>query len=394
MSREYTKRIPLLVVGGGIGGLATALAVAGAGRDVHVIEKSSEFGEIGAGLQLAPNATGVLHRLGILDEVLAHAVLPARLVMRDALTGESLIAMDLGAAFRERFGFPYVVAHRADLLNAEVRACRRDPRITLEAGRDAVSIEDLGDGARVVCADGSTYECDSVIGADGLWSRTRKLVHDDGAPVCAQAVAYRATVPFAHLPEGVDLDAMTIFVGPGLHFVQYVIRPGELLNQVAVFRSDRYRPGDETCDTWGTPDELDEHFAPACSRVRSGLARIDRSRRWTMFDRLPIPTWTRNRITLLGDAAHPMLQFAAQGACQALEDAVTLGDVMARERDDGRAFLEYEARRRPRTARVQQTARWLGDLFHASGGDAVRRAEMFAGRSPQDYSYVDWLYAG
>ena len=360
---------------------------------MHVIEKSPEFGEIGAGLQLAPNATGVLHRLGILEDVLAHAVLPARLVMRDALTGDSLISMDLGAPFRQRFGFPYVVAHRADLLNAELRACRLDSRITLEAGLEAVSIEDLGDAARVICADGTTYECDSVVGADGLWSRTRTLIHDDGPPVCAQAVAYRATVPFDQLPEDVDVEAMTIFVGPGVHFVQYVVRPGELLNQVAVFRSDAFRPGDEHSDAWGTPEELDEHFGPLCSRVRSGIARIDRARRWTMFDRLPIPAWTKNRITLLGDAAHTMLQFAAQGACQALEDAVTLGAVMAREPDDRRAFLEYEARRRPRTARVQQTARWLGDLFHASGGDAARRADMFAGRSPQDYSYVDWLYS-
>jgi salicylate hydroxylase len=313
--------------------------------------------------------------------------------MRDALTGDRLISMDLGARFRDRFGFPYVVAHRADLLQAEVEACRRESRITLEAGREAVSIEDLGDGARVVCADGSTYQCDSVVGADGLWSRTRKAICDDGPPICAQAVAYRSTVPFAELPAGVELDAMTIFVGPGIHFVQYVVRPGELLNQVAVFRSDRYRPGDENSDAWGTPSELDEHFAAACDRVQSGIARIDRSRHWTMFDRLPIRTWTRNRITLLGDAAHPMLQFAAQGACQALEDAICLGDIAAGDDDDRRAFREYEARRQPRTARVQHTARWLGDLFHASGADAARRAQLFEGRTADDFSYVEWLYA-
>lgn len=318
-------RIPLLIVGGGIGGLAAALALSRHGHPAHVLEKAPRFAEIGAGLQLAPNATRMLHRLGILDDVLRHAVRPKRLLMRDALTGSHITGLDVGGAFLEHFGYPYIVMHRADLLDAEYQACAASDLITLEVNREVVAVENADTHVRVTCTDGSTYECDAIVGADGLWSTTRRLL-DDSEPICAEAVAYRATVSFDDLPAHVDLDAMTIWVGPNVHFVQYVVRGGELLNQVAVFRSDRYRPGHETRDDWGTPDELDARFAGACTEVRSGLTRINRDRHWAMFDRLPIPAWTRGRVTLLGDAAHPMLQYAAQGACQALEDAVCLGE--------------------------------------------------------------------
>ena len=385
------SRVPLLIVGGGIGGLAAALAVSRHGRPAHVLERAPRFAEIGAGLQLAPNATHALDRLGILADVLTSAMRPKRLVMRDAFRGDAITTLDVGPAFVEHFGFPYIVMHRADLLDAEYRACAASDLITLEVNRDVVSIEDLGDSARVICRDGSTYECDAVVGADGLWSTTRKLL-DASEPICAEAVAYRATVPFDNLPLNVDLDAMTIHVGPDVHFVQYVVREGQLLNQVAVFRSDRFRPGHEAADDWGTPAELDEHFADACPAVRSGLARINRDRHWTMFDRLPIPTWTRNRITLLGDAAHPMLQYAAQGACQALEDAVCLGDSIASTGDPVAAFLCYENRRRERSARVQTAARFLGDLFHAQGERRAHWRQLLGRRAADDFEYFEWLY--
>jgi salicylate hydroxylase len=281
--------------------------------------------------------------------------------------------------------------HRADLLDAEYRACAASDLVTLEVNRDVIAIEDLGDGVRVTCRDGSTCECDAVVGADGLWSTTRKLL-DASEPICAEAVAYRATVPFDNLPLNVDLDAMTIYVGPDVHFVQYVVREGQLLNQVAVFRSERFRPGQQVADDWGTPAELDEHFAAACPAVRSGLERINRDRHWTMFDRRPISTWTRNRLTLLGDAAHPMLQYAAQGACQALEDAVSLGDSIASTGDPAAAFLCYENRRRERTARVQNAARFLGDLFHAHGERRAHWRELLGRRAPDDFEYFEWLY--
>ena len=395
----------ILIAGGGIGGLAAALALSRHGRPAHVLERAPQFAEIGAGLQLAPNATGMLHHLGILDRVLQHAVRPRRLIMRDAFSADRITELDVGPAFLAHFGYPYIVMHRADLLDAEYQACAASDLITLEVNRDVVAVEDTGPYVRVTCADGATYECDALVGADGLWSTTRRLL-DDSPPICAESVAYRATVPFDDLPADVDLDAMTIWVGPNVHFVQYVVRPGELLNQVAVFRSDRYRPegtpprrsgrqGHETPDDdWGGPDELDARFANACAEVQSGLERINRDRRWAMFDRLPLPAWTRGRVTLLGDAAHPMLQYAAQGACQALEDAVCLGECVAACTDPREAFAAYERRRLARATRVQHAARFLGELFHASGAQAAHWKGLLGRRAPDDFGYFDWLYGG
>jgi 3-hydroxybenzoate 6-monooxygenase len=385
-------KVSLLIVGGGIGGLATALAAARAGRRVDVIEKSPEFTEIGAGLQLAPNATRMLDRLGVLDDVLKLATFPRSLVMMDAVTGLPLTRLDLGEAFRAHYGYPYIVMHRGDLLAAELEACRCEPSITLHSAREAISIAQSDDAVLVTCQDGVSFECDAVVGADGLWSRARKAVHDDGDPICAQYVAYRGTLALTDAPSETDLENMTIWVGPETHFVQYVIHGGTLLNQVAVFRSHRFRPGCDYLDDWGTPDELEKAFAPLCPVVRNAVRFVRRDRRWPMFDRLPIPSWTRGRITLLGDAAHPMLQYIAQGACQALEDAVCLGTALGQCSDPTEAFLAYEAERIPRTARVQGTARFFGDLKHLDGvGRSVRNA-LLQKRSPDDFEYFDFLY--
>lgn len=379
-----------MIIGGGIGGLATALAVSRAGYTAHVIEKAEEFAELGAGLQLAPNATRALDCLGILDEIKNHAIFPKRLVMGDAISGELITAVDLGRKFLGHFGYPYLVMHRGDLLGAELNACRNSPRIVLESNKEAVRIEDLGDGVRVEFLDGSAYECDALIGADGLHSLVRRTIHDDGDPICAQFVAYRGTVPMEEMPEDADLESMTIWVGPDLHFVQYCIRPGELFNQVAVFRSYRYK---HNSDDWGTTEELDEHFSKTCPRVRRGIAKMWRGRRWPMFDRLAISNWTRNRITLLGDAAHPMLQYVAQGACQALEDAICLGDKMAEHAGDAeRVFRTYQEARIPRTSRVQKAARFFGEVKHIHGVGVPLRNALLARRASDDFDYFDWLY--
>ena len=382
----------LLVIGGGIGGLATALAASRAGRRVHVIEKSPEFTEIGAGLQLAPNATRMLDRVGVLEDVLGLATFPKNLVMMDAVTGLPITRLDLGDAFRAHYGYPYIVAHRGDLLAAELKACRSEPSITLHSGREAIAIEQDADFVHVTCHDGTSFDCEAVVGADGLWSHVRTTIHDDGDPICAQYVAYRGTLPLSDAPPETDFNNMTIWVGPEMHFVQYVIHGGTLLNQVAVFRSHHFRPGCDTLDDWGTPDELDNAFAPLCPVVRKAVRFIRRERRWPMFDRLPIPSWTSGRITLLGDAAHPMLQYIAQGACQALEDAVCLGNALERHPDWTNAFGAYEAERIPRTARVQRTARFFGDLKHLDGVGRLVRNALLQKRSPDDFDYFDFLY--
>lgn len=383
-------RIPLLIVGGGIGGLATALAASRAGCRAHVIEKAPQFAEIGAGLQLAPNAMRMFDRLGILADVRKHAIFPEKLVLMDAVSGDEIYAVDLGPSFQSHYGHNYIVMHRADLLQVELDACQASSLLALETGKEAVAIEDLGDGARVRCADGSVYECDALVGADGIWSATRKVIHDDGDPISAQSVAYRGTIPIAEAPPSVDLRHMTLWAGPNLHLVTYMVHHGELLNIVVVFKSDRYKAGSEE---WGGLDELDAAFAPMCPQVRATVAKVNRHRRWTMFDRLPIPNWTRNRITLLGDAAHPMLQYAAQGACQALEDAVCLGENLRRFGGDAaQAFVAYQAERLERTARVQRIARFLNEYFHAQGVARPLRAALMRSRPATDYEWFDWLY--
>ena len=381
--------LPLLIAGGGIGGLAAALAVARTGRPVRVLERAAQFGEIGAGLQLAPNASHALARLGVLDAIAPYAVFPRRLVWRDARSGAQVTALDLGDTFRAHYGHPYVVMHRGDLLDVLLAACRADARIVLDASRDVVTVEDRGDGVRAVCADGTAYHGTALVAADGLWSRLRKLVHDDGEPVAARYVAYRGTLPVAELWDGAGLDDVTLWTAPGLHFVQYPIRGGQLFNQVAVFRSDRYRPDS---DDWGTPDELDAAFAVGCAPVQAGIARIRRDRHWTMYDREPIANWSRGRLVLLGDAAHPMLQYLAQGACQALEDAVVLADALAAHDDPAAAFLAYRDARYLRTARVQYTARLFGEIWHVGDVGATLRDAMLATRPDDDFTHVEWLY--
>jgi 3-hydroxybenzoate 6-monooxygenase len=385
-------RIPLLIIGGGIGGLATALAVARTGHRAHVLERSPEFAELGAGLQLAPNASRVLDQVGILEKVQKQAFFPRRLLMMDMVAGEEITSLSLDQKFLDRYRYPYFVVHRGDLLSIEVDACKAaSGLITLESNKGVVSIEDLGDGARVRCVDGSVYECDALVGADGLWSLTRKTVDDDGDPICAEYVAYRGVIAIKDMPLHPGLDSMTIWIGPEKHFVQYPLRRGEICNQVAVFRSRRYRSGS---DDWGSAEELDEQFAEACDYVRRALALMERGRHWAMHDRLPIPNWTRNRITLLGDAAHPMLQYLAQGACQALEDSACLADSLARHANDiPGAFRAYQEARNPRTSRVQREARGFGEILHVENAGA-NICKALAAHSDNEFYFFDWLYGG
>jgi 3-hydroxybenzoate 6-monooxygenase len=384
-----TERLATLIVGGGIGGLATALALARGGRAVHVVEKAAAFGEIGAGLQLAPNAMAVLDRLGLSSAVAAHAVHPRRLVWMDALSGERITEIDLGDAFRRRYGHPYIVMHRGDLLAVLLDACRQETRITLESDREIVAVEDGGDVARARAADGRVYQTELLIGADGLHSLVRRRISDD-ALVYDGLVAYRGTIPIERMSTHAGLDNVVMWVGPQMHFVQYPIRRAELYNQVAVFRSKRYAPAS---DDWGKPAELDAHYAQTCDYVRGCITLMWRDKRWPMVDRKPIASWTRNRIALMGDAAHPMYQYIAQGACQAIEDALALANsIAAAPGDVPRALAAYEAARKHHAARVQLTARAMGALFHLDGVAAAVRNELMAARAGDDYAMLDWLY--
>jgi len=392
--------VPILIIGGGIGGMTAALALARAGFTAHIVERSAEFGEIGAGIQLAPNALRILDGLGVLPELAAPSVRLRRLVLMHADTGEHLTTVNFGEPFERRYGYAYTVMHRGDLLAVLSQACRAQDRITLETSREVTELRDDGGMARIGFADGGGYRCDAVVGADGLWSAARGLVSGDH-PVCQRFVAYRGALPVGDVTIPVSgngrhagPDDEIIWIGPGKHLVQYPIRQGELYNQVAVFHSRSYSREAELTDRWGTPAELDQAFGSCCAPVRAGVALVSRDRRWVMYDREPLDNWTTGRITLLGDAAHPMVQYLAQGACQAIEDA----DCLARQltRHDGeavKAFAAYQAERIPRTALIQRSARIWGQIWHDEGPVVpLLRDRILKQRGSYDYTDLDWLY--
>ncbi|MFF0106371.1 FAD-dependent oxidoreductase [Streptomyces hirsutus] len=380
------SRPHVLVIGGGIGGFTTALACARRGMSVHVLERAPEIKEIGAGLQLGPNAGRLLGELGVLDSVLRTAVLPERFVILDAYTGREIYQARFGQALAERFGAPYTVMHRADLLDTLLQGSLATGLVTAFTGKEVVGVEQDARGATVTCADGSTHSADVVIGADGLRSAVRREVLDDSEPAVSRYAIYRGPGP---RPEGVE-DAVTLYAGDGLHLMQYPIQGGELLNRVASFRSDRGAPGS---DTWAPPEELFERFADTCDPVREALHHLDLGKRWEQFDRKPMPGWAQGRVALLGDAAHPMRQYLAQGAGQAMEDAVALAAALADSPDDPvTALKEYEEIRFPRAAAVQRNTRFFGEMVHLGGVGAVLRDFAFSSLTADDYSLAEWLY--
>jgi len=387
-----SRHLPILIAGGGIGGLCAALALALKGRRVHVLEKAPEFGEIGYGIQMGPNVSRMLDRLGLLQSLEPHAVFPDALILADALDNRELTRIALGRKFLERYQYRYFVVHRRDLHGGILEACRKREEITLGASRGLVSFEERGGSVIVRCENGAEYEGAALIGADGLWSPTRAAIVGDGAPRVSGHVTYRGVVPTGEIIDRDHLDSMTIWAGPDLHLVQYRLRGGTVMNNVATVSSRRFRRGEKE---FGGLDELDEVFSRADPRVRDMLRYISRDRNWVLHDREPVTNWTRGRATLLGDAAHPTLQYLAQGACMAIEDAVVLAEKVAAAGDDySRAFLAYQGERMNRTARVVLSSRFFGAYFHVDAGARELRNELARKRDPEHPWEIDWLYRG
>jgi salicylate hydroxylase len=356
-----------------------------------VLEKAAEFGEIGYGIQMGPNVYPILQRLGVFERMAPHVVYPDALILADAITGNELARIDLGPAFRARYTHPYFVVHRRDLHGAILEACRARGEIALEASKGLVGFAERGDRVLVTCEDGSTYEGAALVGADGLWSPTRRQIVTD-APRQTGHTVYRGLVPVDAVVDRQFLNSMVIWCGHDTHLVQYRLRGGTVMNNVAVFVSPRFKRGEKE---FGQPDELHEMFAPAVPRVRDMLKYISLERNWVLHDRDPVTNWTKGRTTLLGDAAHPTLQYLAQGACMAFEDGLVLASEVARHGDDfNAAFLAYQGRRMNRTARVVLSARFFAEVCHAGGGARLLRNELFSKRSPDDPWEADWLYRG
>ncbi|MEQ5778521.1 3-hydroxybenzoate 6-monooxygenase [Thalassospira sp. NFXS8] len=381
----------VVIIGGGIGGLAAALALSQIGKQVCVLEQAPEFAEIGAGIQLGPNSYKMFARLGMIDEVNAISAFPDDLIMRDSITAKIVAKIPAADDFRKRFGYPYAVIHRADLHKTFLRKCEDSDRITLLVNSKVVDIAERDKTVTVRTEDGVTVTADALIGADGIWSKTRELIAGDGAVRPSGHIAYRAVLPKAEMPTELATNSMTLWAGEKAHLVQYPLRGGELFNLVAVFHSDKFSQG---WNDAGDPEELQMKFADKCPEVRSLLDKIESWRMWVLNDRDPIRDWVKGRMTLLGDAAHPMLQYLAQGANMAIEDAVCLADMLVNEKGDYEAaFLRYRDARYLRTTRVQMTARLYGEIYHASGAMRdMRNAEIGAWPAEKHYMGMSWIY--
>lgn len=376
----------VLVVGGGIGGVATALACARRGISVRVLERAAELNEIGAGLQLGPNGVRILRDLDVLDVVERSAVTPRRAVMLDVTSGEEIYSLDFDEAFVARFGARYTVMHRGDLFTTLLDAARATGLVDVLPGKQVLAVEQDDDGARAHCADGTEYRGAVLVGADGLHSVVRKVVIADDEPLVSDYVVYRGPGP---RPDGVE-DAVMLYTGDRHHLMQYPMQGGEMLNRVMSFKSVRALPESED---WGTPDELAETYADACEYVQGALREMDTSKRWFLCDRAPVPGWSQGRVTLLGDAAHAMRQYLAQGAVQALEDAAAISAALAENPDDlVGALKSYEAARYPRASAVQRNTRFFGELTHLGGIGAALRNYIFSQLPRGDFRFLDWLY--
>ncbi|KQP14705.1 3-hydroxybenzoate 6-monooxygenase [Pseudorhodoferax sp. Leaf267] len=385
-----TASLPVLVAGGGIGGIATALALVRRGFDVQVLEQASQLGEIGAGIQLGPNAFAALDALGIGEIARARAVYTDEMVMHDALDETLVGRIPTGEAFQQRFGNPYAVIHRADVHGALLQGAQATGRVQVATGTQVQRVEQVGDTVTVVDAAGKRHEGIALIAADGVKSAVRRQYVGDAARVSGHVV-YRAVVDREDFPADLRWNAASIWVGPNCHLVHYPLRGGEQYNVVVTFHS---REPEEWSVREGSRAEVLSYFDGICARARQLIELPKDWKRWATADREPIAHWVHGHAALLGDAAHPTLQYLAQGACMAMEDAVTLGEAL-RVHDNrfDPAFALYQKSRVARTARVVLSAREMGRIFHAKGVERLVRNDLWTGRTPERfYDAMQWLY--
>ena len=381
---------PVLIAGGGIGGLAAALALARQGCDVRVLEQSASIGEIGAGIQLGPNAFAAFDALGVGDRARGRAVYTERMVMMDAIDESEVASLPVGEAFRTRFDNPYAVIHRADVHRSLREGVEDTDRIEFVTAARVERIEVRDDGVAVFDQHGRRHDGVALVGCDGVRSAVRRHLVGDPVRVSGHVV-YRAVVDAADFPSDLRWNAPVVWGGPDCHLVHYPLRNGEQYNIVVTFHS---REPETWGVTVGSRDEVLSYFQGIADRPRQLLSMPKVWTRWSTADREPIARWSFGRATLLGDAAHPMLQYLAQGACMALEDAVTLGAAFHAHGGDWiAAFEHYQRSRVARTARVVLSAREMGRIYHAKGVERLVRNDLWRGRAPERfYDALEWLY--
>jgi len=381
---------PILIAGGGIGGLALALALAQKGRGSIVLEQRDAFAAAGAGIQLGPNGVRVLQRLGVADALRPLVGEPEAIRVHEGGTARTLATLPLGEWIAARHGAPYWVAHRGDLHGTLLAAAAAEPRITLRPGFGLAALEQTQEGVEATSAGGEALAGRALVGADGLWSSVRQVVCPAPAPQFAGATATRAIIPAAQA-GALRAPVVGLWLTPGVHVVHYPVRAGAEIAVVVIAGED-----------WqGREWEAEADRKRLLARMRGFhggltevLARVPQWRKWALYRLPPLPRWSVGRIALLGDAAHPMLPYLAQGGVLALEDAVVLGDCLAAHPDDEASALRaFEAKRRARAQRVQAMSLRQGRIYHLAPPlswtrDAAVRlipgAWLMAG--------YDWLY--
>jgi 2-polyprenyl-6-methoxyphenol hydroxylase-like FAD-dependent oxidoreductase len=385
---------PVLIAGGGIGGLAAALGLAQKGIRSILLEKAAALGEIGAGIQLGPNAFHAFDYLGVGDGARAMAVYIDQLRLMDALTAEEITHVDLGEAFRSRFKNPYAVVHRGDLHGVLLKACRDNSLIELRVNSEVTGFVQDGSSIRAQLASGDWVTGSILIGADGLWSNIRKQVVGDGPPRVSGHTTYRSVIPVEQMPEDLRWNAATLWAGPKCHLVHYPLSGWKVFNLVVTAHNEAPEP---VAGKPVTEEEVMKGFSHIHERAQAIIRHGKNWKLWVLCDREPVERWTEGRAVLLGDAAHPMLQYYAQGACMALEDAVCISHMLgAHPGDRETALKRYCEQRVVRTARVQLGSRAIGEhIYHPSGAHALVRNAIMRAKSSEDY-YNDlaWLYGG
>ena len=383
--------LSVAVIGGGIGGTAAALSLLQSGLNVHVYEQARELREVGAGIQVSPNASRVLHRLGLAETLARLGVKPLAFHQRRWQDGRTLLRTPLAQAMEAAFGSPHYQMHRADVLRTLVAALPSD---RMHTGHRLTGVVDHGDQVEATFENGARINADVLVGADGIHSTVRHILFGPEKPRFTGCMCYRGLVPaerLAHLDIPVEAQ---IWMGPDKHFVHYYVRNKELLNFVAVIDQDTW-----TKESWtdrGDPADAIAAFEGWHPQLRGILQAMDETFIWGLFARPPMPRWSLGRVTLLGDACHAMLPFMAQGAAQAIEDGVTLAACLAKEIRQGvvGALNLYETLRLPRTARVQAASANNKTRFHLPDGpeQVARDAEMARGATDFSVHSVAWLY--
>lgn len=383
----------ILIAGGGIGGVSAALALANKGFSSIILEKAPALGEVGAGIQLGPNAFHSFDTLGVGQQARDMAIFVDKLRLMDAMSAQEICHIPLGEEFRAHFKNPYAVIHRGDLHKMLLAAAIATGKIEVRTSAEVVSYENEGKSVVATLADGTKLKGKMLIGADGLWSNIRKKLANDGAARVSGHTTYRSVIPTDQMPEDLRWNAATLWAGPKCHIVHYPLQGWKTFNLVVTYHNNAPEP---VAGQAVTHEEVMMGFQHVHEKAQQIIEIGKDWRKWVLCDRDPISNWVDGNVALLGDAAHPMLQYFAQGACMAMEDGVALAHFIASQDDIHEALKAYNGVRALRTARVQLMSREIGThVYHPQGAHAALRNDIMSRKTGQEWNAtLNWIYGG